>query len=179
MLRITIPPREFWDEVNQEFVYFGEQTLQLEHSLISISKWESKWHKSFLSTYDKTTEEILDYIQCMTLTPNVNPGVYSCLTDENIEQINNYISDSMTATCFYDEKTFGPRETITSELIYYWMIVNSIPFECQKWHINRLITLIKVCTIKNQPKRKLSNQEILSRNARLNEERRRKLNTTG
>jgi len=180
MLQITIPAVELWDERKQEFITTKEQTLQLEHSLVSLSKWESKWCKPFLSKQEKTFEETLDYIKCMTITPNVDPEVYNYLTNENIEEINNYINAPMTATYFSDDKTVKPsREQITAELIYYWMIALNIPFECQNWHLNRLLTLIKVCNIKNQPPKKISKKEIMRRNAALNAARRKRLNTKG
>jgi hypothetical protein len=180
MLQITIPAVELWDERKQEFVTTKEQTLQLEHSLVSLSKWESKWCKAFLTKQEKTFEETLDYIKCMTITQNVDPEVYNYLTNENIEEINKYIEAPMTATYFSDDKTAKPsREQITAELIYYWMIALNIPFECQKWHLNRLLTLIRVCNIKNQPPKKRSRKEIMSRNAALNAARRKQLNTKG
>ena len=186
MLVITIPaskPVELWDESKHEFVLMPgtkEQTLQLEHSLVSLSKWESNWCRSFLSKPPATVEETIDYIKCMTLNKNVNPEVYLHLTDTNIEEIKGYINAPMTATTFYDDKRGGRnRETVTSELIYYWMISLQIPFECQKWHINRLLTLIRVCNIKNQPPKKRSRREIMSRNAALNAARRQQLNTNG
>jgi hypothetical protein len=180
MLRITIPAVEQWDERKQEFVTTKEQTLQLEHSLVSLSKWESKWCKAFLTKQEKTFEETLDYIKCMTITQNVDPEVYNYLTNKNIEEINHYIDAPMTATYFSDDKTVkSSREQITAELIYYWMIALNIPFECQKWHLNRLLTLIKVCNIKNQPPKKRSRKEIMSRNAALNAARRKQLNTRG
>lgn len=180
MLQITIPAVELWDERKQEFVITKEQTLQLEHSLVSISKWESKWCKPFLSKQEKTFEETLDYIKCMTITQNVDPEVYNYLTNKNIEEINKYIDAPMTATYFSDEKNSKTsREQVTAELIYYWMIALNIPFECQKWHLNRLLTLIKVCNIKNQPPKKRSKKEIMSRNAALNAARRKQLNTKG
>lgn len=180
MLRITIPSTEQWNEITQEFVRTEERTLQLEHSLVSLSKWESKWHKSFLDKKEKTYEELLDYIRCMTITQNVKPDIYACLTNENIKQVNDYINDPMTATYFSNEKVGGVnREVVTSELIYYWMIALNIPFECQKWHLNRLLTLIKVCNIKNTPPKKMSRQQMLSRNAALNATRRKQLNTRG
>lgn len=180
MLRITIPSAELWDESKSEFVYSKEQTLQLEHSLVSLSKWESKWQKAFLSKQDKTLEETIDYIKCMTITQNVDPGVYDRLTNDNINKVNEYISASMTATYISeDENEKGGRETVTSELIYYWMIALNIPFECQKWHLNRLLTLIKVCNIKNQPPKKRSQRDIMRRNAALNASRRKRLNTRG
>jgi len=180
MLRITIPAVEQWDEAKQEFIYTKEQTLSLEHSLVSISKWESKWCKPFLTKQEKTFEETLDYIKCMTLTQNVDPEVYNYLTNENIKEINEYIGAPMTATYFSDEKTSKTsREQVTAELIYYWMIAFNIPFECQKWHLNRLLTLIKVCNIKNQPPKKRSRKDIMSRNAALNAARRKQLNTKG
>jgi hypothetical protein len=180
MLQITIPAVELWDERKQEFVITKEQTLQLEHSLVSISKWESKWCKPFLSKQEKTNEETLDYIKCMTITQNVDPEVYNYLTIGNINEINEYIEAPMTATYFSDEKTNKTsREQVTAELIYYWMIALNIPFECQNWHLNRLLTLIKVCSIKNQPPKKRSRKEIMSRNAALNAARRKQLNTKG
>lgn len=180
MLTITIPATEEFDEIKGEFVYTKEQTLQLEHSLISISKWESKWCKSFLSKQDKTAEEVLDYIKCMTLNPGVDDNVYRCLTQANLNTINEYIGAPMTATCFSEDKNGkNNRETITSELIYYWMISLQIPFECQKWHLNRLLTLIRVCNVKNAPPKKMSKRDIMSRNASLNAARRKQLNTKG
>lgn len=180
MLRITVPATEQWDEAKQEFVNSKEQTLQLEHSLVSLSKWESKWCKSFFSKEEKTYEETLDYIKCMTLTQNVKQEVYNCLTKENIDQINKYIEAPMTATYFHENNNSrSGRESITSELIYYWMITLNIPFECQKWHLNRLLTLIRVCNIKNQPPKKMSRREIMNRNAALNAARRKQLNTKG
>ena len=180
MLTITVPEMELWDECNQEFIVTKGGDLQLEHSLISLSKWESKWCKPFFSKQEKTREETIDYIRCMTLTRNVSPNIYRCLTVKNIQDINAYIEAPMTATWFANDKNkSGSREQITSELIYYWMIALNIPFECQKWHINRLLTLIKVCSIKNQPSKKMSRREIMSRNAALNAARRRQLGTHG
>ena len=180
MLEITIPETEQWDELKQEFVYTKAQTLQLEHSLISLSRWESKWCKPFLSKEDKTFEETIDYIRCMTLNRYVPDEVYGCLTRSNIKQINEYISAPMTATWFSKDTTGrNSREQITSELIYYWMIALNIPFECQKWHLNRLLTLIRVCNLKNQPSKKMSRREIMSRNAALNAARRKQLGTNG
>lgn len=180
MLEITIPGAEGWDENAECFVSYKEQTLQLEHSLVSISKWESKWCKSFFAKGGKTTEETLDYIKCMTITPHVDPSVYRRISQSNVEEINKYIEAPMTATTFSKDSNNRPnREQITSELIYYWMIALNIPFECQKWHINRLLTLIRVCNIKNQPPKKMSRQAIMSRNASLNAARRRQLNSRG
>lgn len=180
MLQITIPSQELWDERKQEFVETKEQTLQLEHSLVSLRKWESKWCKRFLSKEEKTAEETIDYIRCMTLTQNVNPEVYSFLTKENIEQINAYIEAPMTATYFSEDRNGKPsREHITAEVIYYWMIALNIPFECQKWHLNSLLTLIRVCNVKSQPPKKMSKRDIMSRNAALNAARRKQFGTTG
>lgn len=180
MLRITIPATELWDEEKQEFIKIKEQTLQLEHSLVSLSKWESKWKKAFLTKADKTYEETLDYVKCMTVTQNVNPEVYKYLTYENIDEVNKYISDSMTATYFSEEQNRkGGSETVTSELIYYWMIALNIPPEYQKWHLNRLLTLIRVCNIKNSPPKKRSRRSIMSRNSALNAARRKQYNTNG
>lgn len=180
MLEITIPATEMWDEQKEEFIIQKEQTLQLEHSLVSLKKWESKWRKAFFSKTQKSNEELIDYIRCMTLTQNVDPDIYICLSESNIDEINEYIDSPMTATCFSEDKTERPsRETVTAELIYYWMIALGIPFECQNWHLNSLLTLIKVCNIKNTPPKKRSKKDILSRNAAINEARRKQLNTRG
>lgn len=180
MLRITIPAVEQWDEEKQEFISTKEHKLSLEHSLVSLSKWESKWCKVFLTKQEKTFEETLDYIKFMTLTQNVDPEVYKYLTNGNIDEVNRYIEAPMTATYFSEDKNGKTsREQITAEIIYYWMISLNIPFECQKWHLNRLLTLIKVCNIKNTPPKKRSKKEIMSRNAALNAARRKQLNTKG
>lgn len=180
MLQITIPSIEQWDELNERFISTKEHTLTLEHSLVSLSKWESKWCKPFFSTQEKTHEEIIDYVRCMTITQNVNPETYNFLTKENLSQINSYINAPMTATWFSEDKRkTEKKQQITSEIIYYWMIALNIPFECQKWHFNKLITLIRVCDIKNQPRKKRSKKEIMSRNAALNAARRKQLNSKG
>ena len=180
MLQITIPGIELWDESREIFTQTKEQTLQLEHSLVSLSKWESKWGKAFLSKQEKTYEETIDYIKCMTITQNVDPNIYNCLSKSIIDKITEYIEAPMTATYFSKEQSSGnSREQVTSELIYYWMIALNIPFECQKWHLNRLLTLIRVCNIKNQPPKKMSKRAIMSRNAAINAARRKQLNTKG
>lgn len=179
MLEIEIPNTELWDSERQEFINIQAQKLSLEHSLVSISKWESKWHIPFLDGKDKTLEQIIDYVRCMTITQNVKPEVYNRLTEDNLKAINDYIENPMTATTFSDINQRPSREIITSEIIYYWMVSFNIPFECQKWHLNKLLTLIKVCNIKNSPPKKMSRQEILSRNRALNEARKKNLNTRG
>lgn len=182
MLTIEVPiTPEGWDEKKQEFVDAKTQTLQLEHSLVSLSKWESKWEKPFHSKKEMTAEETLDYIKCMTLNKNVDPDVYNHLTRENVKAVMDYINKPMTATTFSKEDKGGTnREIITSELIYYWMIASNIPLDpCQKWHLNRLITLIRVCSIKNTPPKKRSKRDIMSRNAALNASRRKQMNTKG
>lgn len=181
MLQIKVPiTPERWDEENEVFIEPTFQTLQLEHSLVSISKWESKWCKPFLGQQEKTDEEVMDYIKFMTITQNVHPEVYSYLTPKNIKQINDYIEAPMTATTFSgrEPRKFS-REIITSEIIYDWMIALNIPFECRKWHINRLITLIKVRSIKSQPPRKRSSRETMNFYAALNESRKKEYHTKG
>lgn len=180
MLKITVPPFELFDSQNNEFIQVKSQTLQLEHSLVSISKWEQKWHKPFLSRDEKTTDELLDYIRCMTITQNVNPLVYVGIDNQIMNQIIDYIDDSNTATWFRDDgHTSKQREIITSEIIYYWMISLNIPPEYQKWHLNRLLTLIRVCNEKNTPPKKMSSKEIAQRNRKLNEARKQALRTHG
>lgn len=179
MLEITIPGFEIYDNIKQEFIMSEGQTLQLEHSLVSISKWESKWHKLFLSKKEKTNEETLDYIRCMTLTENVDPSIYFGLTNDNIKEINEYIENPMTATTISDTGGKNSREQVSSELIYYWMIAQNVPVEFQHWHLNRLLTLLRVCSVKNAPPKQMSKSDIMSRNAALNAARRKQLNTKG
>jgi hypothetical protein len=181
MLQLIIPCEEGWDSKNNEFFIVKPQvTLQLEHSLVSLQKWESKWCKPFLSNAEKTDEEILDYIKCMTLTEDVDPDVYERLSVENIKAINAYINAPMTATTFSDDKTAKRnKEVVTAELIFYWMSALNIWYECRYWHINQLLTFIRVCNIKNQPKKKRSSRDINSQYAALNAARRKKLNSKG
>ena len=185
MLQITIPEREFFDSEKQEFVYLKEQKLVLEHSLISISKWESKWKKPFLNKEQKTVEESRDYVRCMTLNKDVDPTVYTTLSNDVFAKINAYIEDGMTATWFNEQnaKNMLGRNSgtaITSEIIYNWMVSFQIPFEpCEKWHLNRLLTLIKVCELKNAPKKKMKRKDIYARNAALNAARKKQFGTNG
>lgn len=180
MLQIIIPETEMFNEDTGEFITVKRQVLQMEHSLISLSKWEEKYHKPFLHTSEMTPEETLYYVKCMTITQNVDDIVYQCLTSENLKAINDYIKNPMTATTI-SEHVAGKksREILTNEVLYYDMISCGIPFECQKWHLNRLIMLIRVCTAKNQPPKKMSRNEIANRNRTLNAARRKKLNTNG
>ena len=180
MLPLIIPETQLFNEQDNTFIHVKEQKIHLEHSLVSLSKWESKWHKPFLTDKPKTNEETIDYIKCMTITQNVKDEVYLCLNNDHVTQINDYIANPMTATTIHDnnQKKIN-NEQITSELIYYWMISLNIPFKCEKWHLNRLITLVKVCNIKNEPPKKMSKRDIMSRNAALNAARRKQLNTKG
>ena len=185
MLEITIPAREIFNEVTNEFVSFEGKTLRLEHSLLSLSKWESKWNKAFLGKEEKTPEETMDYIRCMTITQNVEPDVYKYLTKDNIKAVIDYIDAPMTATTFGDNKNLDSgakgryKEIVTAELIYYWMIAFNIPFECEKWHLNRLLTLVKVCNVKNTPPKKRKKSDLIRDRYSLNELRRQSLNTNG
>lgn len=179
MLQITLPV-ELWDEGKQEFIYLPGQTLELEHSLASLSKWESKMCKPFLSKEAKTYEESLEYLKCMMLTPGVTDDIYEYLMVHKLQMIDDYINASMTATIL--PKNRGGRgrpETITAELIYYWMIAMQIPSQYEHWHLNKLITLIGVCNVKNSPNKKRSSDEILRDQMALNDERCKKLNTKG
>ena len=175
MLKVTIPSIEQFDESNNEFITHKEQILNLEHSLVSVSKWESKWHKPFLSREEKTIEETVDYIKCMTITQNVDDEVYRGLTNDNLISVREYLQEDMTATTISNDKKTTNREIITAEIIYYWMISLNIPFECQKWHLNKLLMLINVCNIKSQPQKKMNKRDIARRNASLNEERKNKM----
>lgn len=189
--RINIPAIEDgWDDYKEEFINLPAVSFSIEHSLISISKWEEKWCIPFLKkTQEKTAEQMLDYIRCMTLTPNVNLDVYYRLTSDMIKDIYAYIEEPHSAIIFgvdpLMEKREGAapsREVITSELIYYWMFSYQIPMECQKWHLNRLLNLIRIFSEKQKqadPKNRMSKREIMTRNAKLNAARRKKLHSKG
>ena len=180
MLIITIPDTDYFNESTSEFCKVKGTSLQLEHSLVSLSKWESKWCKPFLAKEYKTDEETRDYIRCMTINTQPSTDVYRALTNTQIKEIAAYIDAPMTATTFSKTQLAGSnREIITSELIYYWLIAQQIPFECQKWHLNRLLTLIRVCSIKNSPPKKMGRQSIQMRNKELNEQRRKQINSRG
>ena len=182
MLEITIPFTEFYDEINNEFITIKEQKLTLEHSLVSLSKWESKWCKPFLSKEKMTEEESIDYIRCMTLNEDVSPEIYTAIPDSVIKTISDYIAKPMTATWFSDDGKKGKKlnsRPVTAERIYYWMIALNVPSEYDTWHLNRLLTLIRVCDEENKPQKKRSTQSILDDYAALNNARRQKLKTKG
>lgn len=179
MLEIVVPEREFFDDNMQEFISTREAKLRLEHSLVSISKWESIYKKPFLTKDEKTVGEFIEYIKCMTITQNVDPNVYYALTSENINQVAEYIEESFTATWFREQKTAPSRQIITSELIYYWMVAYNIPWEAQKWNFSRLMTLIRICNIKSQPDRKMSKRDALAQQRALNAARRAKSGSRG
>lgn len=180
MLRITIPPSEFFNEATNEFISSKGQTLSLEHSLVSLSKWESKYHKPFLGKEPKTVAESIEYIKCMTLTQNVDQNVYNGVNNAIISQVEAYIQDSMTATWFSNRDRRPPsRKVITAEVIYHMMISLGIPFECQKWHLNRLLTLIRVCNEENAAPKKMSRRELARHNTALNASRRKAMRSKG
>lgn len=178
MLKITVPASEQWDPINNEFFYTKEQTITMEHSLLSVSKWEEKWKKPFLSKVQKTEEESIDYLKCMTITQNVDPRIFTVIDAETMKQITDYIEDSHTATTF---SNLGPpsREIMTAEVIYYAMFANGIDKECEKWHLNKLLTLIKVFGEKNKEPKKIPKRQLMSRNKALNAARRQRLNSRG
>lgn len=189
MLELTVPGTELFDERTQTFTSTKSTVLQLEHSLIAIAKWEAKFHKSFLSPKpgeERTQDESLYYVKCMTINKGVDPKVYLAINDNMMKRINEYIDDPMSATKFYDDvaglnRGRAPKETITAELIYWWMIANNISPDKEKWHINRLLALIRVCNIKNQPPKKngrLTPEQLKAR-ADLNAARRAKTGSRG
>ena len=179
MLSLSLPEAEFFDEGTQLFEYVKATAIVLEHSLVSVSKWESKWRKPFFSKEPKTDEETLDYVRCMTITQNVNPLVYRGLSQAHLEQIRSYIEEPMTATWFKEKPKTSGHETVTSEVIYYWMVALGIPFECEKWHLNRLLTLIRVCNEKQKTPTGQKGRQALARRQALNKARRAKFHTRG
>lgn len=180
---IHIPQQEFFNQQTQEFYYTEEATFKIEHSLVAIAKWESKWHVPFLDDrVEKTNEMVIDYIKCMTITQNVKPSVYENIPPNVIQEIREYIEDPMTATKFTNiKKDPNTGEFVTNELVYYWMVTAGIPLECEKWHFNRLITLIRICGEKSKdPKsNKMNRRDIYNQNRALNEARKKALHTRG
>lgn len=175
MLELQVKATEFYDEEAGEFVTISAQILRLEHSLYSVAKWESKWKKAFLGgrkSDKKTPEEMLDYVRCMSLDENVNPLVFLCLTQDDMNKIDEYINDSMTATTINNKNEKPSREIVTAEIMYYWLVAAQIPFECQYWHLNRLMTLVQVVNIKNQPPKKMSKKDLYNRHRSVNAARR-------
>lgn len=185
MLTIKIPPvDECWDERTEQFVPgFRGATIKLEHSLVSLSKWESKWHLAFLEKKNRTREEFLDYIKCMTITQNVDDEAYDYLTEANYKEITDYINNPMSATKFYDgpeaHKVGKSHKTVTSERLYCAMVQYGIPFECEKWHLNRLTNLIRLCSDANNPPKKMSKREMFDRNRAINAANKKRFNTRG
>ena len=176
MLKIIVGGTEMFDDDAQSFIKQGGTTLELEHSLVSLSKWESEFEKPFLGKTEKTAEEILAYIKAMVLN-EVPEEIFSELSEGNFSEINDYIEAKMTATWFHEAPGApASRDVITAELIYYWMITFQIPLECERWHLNRLFTLIRVCNIKQAKPKKMSRAEVAARNRELNARRK---STTG
>lgn len=180
MLRLIIKGDEYFNEETLEFSTQGDVEIDLEHSLVSLSKWESKHKKPFLSNEDKTPEEIFSYVESMILSENFPGGILRTMSSENINQINEYIDSKESATTFGEMPAVrGRGETITSELIYYWMVAFRIPFICETWHLNRLFSLIRICNLKNNPPKNTNKHELAARNRELNERRKRELGTKG
>ena len=178
MLSIVLPAMEQFDERTSCFIFSEEKTLRLEHSLLAVSKWEAKWKRSFLSTDNKTAEEVWDYIRCMSLQ-SIKDEDLARLTSADLKKIEEYIRDPMTATVIYGEEKAKKNKILTSEEIYYAMAANGIPFTCERWHLNRLLTLLRVFAVKSRDPKKMSKREILSKQRALNEARRKKIGTSG
>ena len=174
MLKLFIPESELFDSSTSEIIRVKPVTLMLEHSLLSLSKWEEKWEKPFLSDNKHTYAELIDYAKCMTISQNVDPNVYITFQSDTIQKIQEYINKPATATTITEKDNKPSKEVVTSELIYCWMTQLGIPFECQKWHLNRLITLIRVCSVKNSPPKKMSKRDTLKQYSQLNAARRKK-----
>ena len=183
MLELYIEGCELYNDATNEFIYVQPTKLQLEHSLISIRKWEAKTHKPFLKDENKTTDEIREYIKCMTINPVKNPDIYKYLSVSDIQKVITYIQDPMTATWFSDNakhlgKKIGFGEIVTAEIIYYWMCTMNIPLECEKWHLNQLLTLVRVISEKNKDP-KVDKKQAARNRAMLNAQRKAKYHTRG
>lgn len=182
MLKLTVGGEEFYDEVNEEFIVKDSFTLKLEHSLLAIAKWEQQFQKPFLGSDKKTKEETLAYIEAMIIDDDYPEDILEHLSLENLSKVSEYVDSPATATTFSDfsnKKPKGPRQVITSELIYYWMVAATIPLECERWNLNRLFALLRICEIKSSKPKKMPKNEIAARNRALNEQRKAQLNTSG
>ena len=183
MLTLEIPAKSIWDEGMEIFIDVPAAILKLEHSLVSLSKWEAKWKKPFFDDKAKTYAEMIDYIRCMSLDEITDSGVFNYLGPGEIAKIKAYMNDTMTATWFTEHGSGGKgslkKNVVTAEIIYYWMISLQIPMECQYWHLNRLLTLIRVCNAKNAPSKKMSKKEVAMQNHRLNAQRRKASRSRG
>lgn len=179
MLTIRLPAAEYFNEDTGRFETVEAAEVDLEHSLVSLSKWESKHEKPFLDGKDRTNEEFFDYIYCMISSGKAPEHFKDRLTKEHMRMISAHIEAKMTATWFNEQNTKPSREIITSELIYYWMFSLNVPKECETWHLNRLVTLLKVCHLKSQPSKKMGKAELAARNRELNAKRRAKFGTSG
>lgn len=178
-IQIHIPKREIYDEEKEMFIDVNEYNLTLEHSLLSISKWESKWHVPYITKKEKTSEQVLDYIRCMNTGKPIPEEVYNYIPGEELDKIVKYINDPMTATTVKTRNNEQNREILTSEVIYYYMFECNIPKECERWHINRLMTLIGVFGVKRDTGTKLSRSEAIARNKMINERNKAKYHTRG
>ena len=183
MLHLRIPERDLWDPVNERFIHVEATAIDLEHSLASVSKWESKWHIPFHDDRkEKTYDQNIAYIRCMCLTENVDPNTFYCITEQNVKEITDYISDSNTATWFNESarRKTGKKEIITAEIIYYWMTLYGVPLSCEHWHLNKLMTFLRVCAEKNNPdKKKTKGVDMAAQRRALNAARRQKYKTRG
>lgn len=153
--------------------------LQFEHSLRSLSKWESKNKIAFLAGREKTPAQMVDYYRCMLLSPE-DPDLVYLLDPSQMEELTNYINENQTASSVPNE---GPTqynpETTTSELVYFWMTALKINWEAQDWHFSRLMMLVQITSYKQQPPKKRNPREVLSDMRRENERRKKLFNTSG
>jgi hypothetical protein len=180
MLTLTVGATDVFDDEEGSFKTHGGVELQLEHSLVSLSKWESIHEIPFLGPKAKTPEQLASYFECMVLTPNPPGDFLQRLSKDNVDEVQTYIDRKMTATWFSElEPKTRNQETITAELVYYWMTVYKIPFTCETWHLNRLFTLIRIASLKQQKPKKMSRGEIARRNRELNEQRKAQMKTSG
>lgn len=176
---LVVPEINLFDERTNEFIEIPGQEIKIEHSLVSLSKWETKWCVPFLTKEAKTDEQIRDYVRCMTLTQNVKPEIYEFMPSQIVNEALEYINAQSTATTIKKDNAPPSRQIITSELIYGWMVTLNIPFECQKWHLNRLMMLIQVVNRLNAPSKKMPRNEMLAERRALNASRRKRLGTKG
>lgn len=179
---------ELFDEETNTFLHPVGKKLHLEHSLLSISKWEAEWEIPFLNT-DKTSEQSLSYIKCCVLDDDFDELLLNTLSDKNILDFNAYLSKGMTAKKIIDlrsslsqkRKSRRPasQKALTSEDIYYSMIQFHVWKECEEWPLQRLLSLLQLCSLKSNSTGEMSKSDQAKFYREENARRKAKYHTNG